>query len=70
MTCEKSFLRDQAKHWQIAYVSNLSEKDKNARMESIETAVYNHGYADSTCKKWMTDLLKWKDSRQLISKGA
>lgn len=63
MTCEKSFLRDQSKHWKIAFVSNFPEAEKNAKMESIETAVYNHGFADATCTKWMNSLLKWKDER-------
>lgn len=61
--CEKSFLRAKATDWKVASVSNLSELDKIAKLESIGTAVYNHGYANSTCKKWMTDLLKWRDAR-------
>ena len=61
--CEKSYLRDQAKHWQIAFISNLSEKSKNERMESIETAVYNHGFTDATCTRWMNNLLERKDRR-------
>ena len=53
MTCEKSFLRVLKKHWQVAYVSNLSEADKKARLKSIEKAVEKHGFAESTVKKWM-----------------
>ena len=68
MTCEKSLLRTQSKHWKIVYVSNLSRKEKEARILSIEKAVYNHGFADSTTKKWMKNLLKWRDEYQ--SKGA
>ena len=68
--CEKSFLNSRTKHWQIAYVSNMPREQKNKRMESIEKAIYNSGYSDATCKKWMENLLKWKDkidSKPLLS---
>ena len=62
MTCEKSLLRDQKKHWQIAYISNLSDSEKKDRMESIEKAVEKR-FAESTVKKWKKELLKWKEDR-------
>lgn len=62
MTCDKSFLKDLRIHWQMAYISKLSDADKKARLEKIE-GVVRRKFAESTFSKWSKNLENWAIER-------